>query len=291
MALTVVPDKVFDDLASPGITEEDDGAEKFNFQKFEKFMDLISLTYKKEDIFSKGTNRLVEDALKKYMKRFKEIKYAGVGSSRIAFFFPPGYVSDNSAPCCLKIAKNMAGIAQNKAELRIIDEYGDLPCFPKFYEPTPRTGTFVVTEFGKRVTPAFENKYCETWNDQLRVYTRDEKFLDRLENIIGLDHPFLALKSFFIKSVEAIVMNIVDLDEHDLEIILGQVVSPIVRKNSQFQVISGIARMTLEGGMKNMGIGDFYNRDNWAVVVRDRKRIPIPIDWGYTDTVQASYYS
>lgn len=291
MALTVVPDKVFDELASPGITEEDDGAEKFNFQKFEKFMDIISQTYKKENIFSTGTNRLVEDALKKYMKRFKEIKYAGVGSSRIAFFFPPGYVSDNSAPCCLKIAKNLAGIAQNKAELDIVEKYGDLPCFPKFYEPTTKAGTFVVTEFGKKVTPAFEDKYCGTWNDQLKKYTTNEKFLDHLENVVGLDHPFLALKSFFIYSVEGIVMNIANFDEHDLEIILGTVMSPIVKKNSQFQVISGIADMFLNGGMDNMGVADFYNKDNWAIVVRDKKKVPIPIDWGFTETVQASYYS
>lgn len=289
MALTVVPDKVFDELTSPGITEDEEGVEKFNFQKFEKFMDLVSLTYKKEGIFDK--DRLVEDALKRYMKRFKEIKYAGVGSSRIAFFFPPGYVTDNSAPCCLKIAKNLAGIAQNKAELDIVEKYGDLPCFPRFYKPTPKTGTFVVTEFGKKVTPAFEKKYCEAWNDQLRTYTTDEKFLDRLEDTTGLDHPFLALKFFFIKSVDAIVMNMFDFDEHDLEIILGNVLSPIVRKNSQFQVISGIARMTIDGGMQDMGIEDFYNRDNWAIVVRDKKRIPIPIDWGFTETVQASYYS
>ena len=100
-----------------------DLSENEDSSAFKDFCHKASTTYastKSMDIFT--------DEMLDFMKEnVKQIRYVGQGSSRIVFAMADG--------TALKMAKSMAGQAQNKRETEVcLDPLMKYACFPDFYD-------------------------------------------------------------------------------------------------------------------------------------------------------------
>ena len=95
-------------------------------------------------------------------------KFVGKGSSRLAFFIPPRSIQqDRSIPCCLKVAKNKPGVAQNHAEVDIFNKYGiKTECFPELFDYDKNKYYFILTEVGERIFDEINtlSRYFKEWN-------------------------------------------------------------------------------------------------------------------------------
>ena len=281
MALTVIPEKDFGELVS-SVNEDNASLKPFSWDEVKQ--DQNSSTYRDILNYMKTTN----------------VKKIGSGSSRIAFFLPPGSVKDNSsAPSCFKVAKNKKGIAQNDAEISLYDQYGkNKPCFPELYEADTVHKYYIQTEVGKAVNKKkFQLKeYFMDWNK----YVIDMKMGNAsyppyyyLGSASELE-PFLRNYEYMYhiyKMAEALnVKGRVAGWGDDPEYVLDDL-DDIAREFPKYNTVVETLRFSVEGGWEKGMFDDFaMNDSNWAFVIRNGEQCLLPIDWGFTNEVQEKYY-
>lgn len=278
MALTVIPEKDFDELVK-GVHEKSIG-NAFSWEEIEK--DRAHTSYKDILNYMKTTN----------------VKKIGTGSSRTAFFLPQGSVRDNpSVPSCFKVAKNKKGVAQNKAEIELYRTYGKKKlCFPELYESDDLNEYYIQTEVGKKLN---KNKnqlkeYFDDWNRfviDVKMGNDDYPpyyFLGTPSDLESFENDWDYTYHIF-KMVKALNEpgTIAGWDEPDA--ILDNI-EDISKAFPKYRSIVEMLWFSVEGGWEKGIFSDLsMNMDNWAFVVRNGEYCLLPIDWGFTNEVQSLY--
>lgn len=279
MALTVIPEKDFDELVK-GVHEKSDGS-NFSWEEIEK--DRAHTSYKDILNYMKTTN----------------VKKIGTGTSRIAFFLPQGSVKNNpSVPSCFKVAKNKKGVAQNKAEIDLFRSYGEKkPCFPELYEADDVNEYYIQTEVGKKLN---KNKnqlkeYFEDWNRfVIDVKMGNNRYppyyflgtpsdLESFEN--DWDYTYHIFKMVKALNEPGLIAGWGEEPDYIIDNM-----EDIAKEFPKYKSIVEMLRFSVEGGWEKGIFGDLsMNTGNWAFVVRNGEYCLLPIDWGFTNEVQSMY--
>jgi hypothetical protein len=288
MSLALIPYEDLEAIALGHVSEETGGQmPPFSFsdfrQKFEAHRSRVGARRKPD----------YKAWLKDYMGGVSGVRYAGAGSSRVAFILdrqaqgipgdPPG--------CCLKVAWNEKGVAQNQAENWVFDKYGDLECFPKVYSSDP-DGMWTITEVGARITAkSFDLKQLRVkWNALATVLNAPVWMF--MDDTAG-QRDVLGEMAYVLRHLDANKTN------RTFAEFIGRLSSgraDILQRFPELQTMMSLVDFTLQGGWSDVGIGDLNNNANWAVVYRlspetfKLAKMPIPIDWGFTTEVMMEFY-
>ena len=289
MSLALIPYEDLEAIALGSVSEDAEASgPRFDFNDFQRqFSTHQRLT---------GGNRRKPNYkawLKQYMASVSGVKYAGAGSSRIAFILDRKAqgIPGNPPGCCLKVAWNEKGVAQNLAEDKVFGKYGDLECFPKVFDSDP-DGMWTITEIGSRLTAkSFDMVQLKrSWNT----------LANRLEAPEWLFMGTMAERNDI---TNQIAMVLTSLDAYkdrprnaDLVKRLSEDREKTLQLFPELQTMMSLVDFTLKNGWNEVGIGDLRNKANWAVVFRfstetsKMVKMPIPIDWGFTFDVMMEFY-
>ena len=182
----------------------------------------------------------------------------GGGSSRVAFVIP-----DNGRETVLKIAKNKKGMAQNEAELEVLDDgyLGKLDIVIPLvdYDKQNPTPTWIQTEKANKVS---QQKLAKMLHAGGRWPMTN--FLYAVDNL-------LRRKQQYMPTLDQIKKDMVDTGstEQDIDIFLDYVNQVADLVNSS-----------------NLLSGDFGTASNWG----EYQGRPVIIDLGYTSAVHDLYW-
>lgn len=182
----------------------------------------------------------------------------GGGSSRVAFIIP-----DNGRETVLKVAKNKKGMAQNEAELEVLDDgyLGRLDIVIPLvdYDRQNPTPTWIQTEKANKVSAAKLAKMLHAGGRWPMT-----NFLYAVDNVLGS-------KQKYMPSLDQIKQEMLDngSTEQDIDIFLDYVNQVADLVNSS-----------------NLLAGDFGNAGNWG----EYQGRPVIIDLGYTKSVHDLYW-
>ncbi len=270
--LTVIPRDKFARLMRKTPLEEDTGKSLFSMDEVWRISDAF-------DNYTEFVQK-VQDYL-----RDTYIRFIGKGSSRTAFFIPPGSVAgDKSVPCCLKIAYKDAGIAQNTAELNIFDKYGKLPCFPKMYASDVR-GRFILTEVGEPAVDEDINSIIKSWDGVASKVVDDKVFREAYGRGIKIRYSGVSEVVYFTQKFQKRKIFYKNYPE-----IKKNVIDKMCALMKNIEPIAGMVDFSYRGGWAECIPDDLRTLRNWATVVRDGVKTSIPIDWGFTEDVFKTYY-
>jgi len=184
----------------------------------------------------------------------------GGGSSRVAFVIP-----DNGRDTVLKIAKNRKGLAQNEAELEVLDDgyLGKLDIVIPIvdYDKQNPTPTWIQTELANKVSQAKLAKMLHA-NGRWPMTS----FLYAVDNVLGKRKP-----NSWIPDLATIKKEMIEAGstEQDIDIFLDYVNQVADLVNSS-----------------NLLPADFGNAANWG----EYQGRPVIIDLGYTHAVHDLYW-
>lgn len=272
--IPLIPEEQYNELTS-NISEASE-IKKFSIDDFEDFIKNEINTSAKFD--EKGVYEIIS-----YLKG-TNVKYIGQGSSRISFFIPSGSLIDSSAPCCLKIAKNIAGCAQSLAEIKLFNSH-KYECFPKLFE-YDSTGKYMITEIAKKLSDRYMKIYAGEWNENvlnLNSHSKcliDTSFDDTTEAIMEL------VKQFNRETSEKLKYFIDDLYNN----ICNKIIIPITNQNKKFTSLKSLIEFSKNVGWNEVMPNDLEFNENWGLVTRNKINMPIPVDWGFTKEVSEKYY-
>lgn len=278
MALTVIPEKDFEELV--GKVNEASSGIAFSWEELEK--DKANTSYRDILNYMKSTN----------------VKKIGTGSSRTAFFLPPGSVKeDSSVPSCFKVAKNKKGVAQNEAEISLYSKYGKKkPCFPELYESDEANKYYIQTEVGRALNKKKTElkDFFSDWNDFVSNMKRESNGKLPYYYFGGEDFQFKDNSEYtwhLFQMAKALnEEGFLSYWSDDPQYIVDEL-SEISDEFPKYGPIVDFFRFSIEGGWKEVEYGDFaVNDNNWAFVLRNGEYTLIPIDWGFTKEIAEKYY-
>lgn len=257
--LTTIPREQFKELTRALKEDESNSKKKlFSFRDFLK-------------------NVIHYSMVKEYLSD-KNVKFVGKGSSRTAFFLP-GYSCfgiPKYSPVCLKVADNIKGLAQNKAENDIISKNGKGEiCFPKIFNYDNKGNIAMITEIG---TPAVDNDFKEYFKE----LTKLDKNIPNLEDA-GKMHDFLYDLAIAKRRNEKEQDKMVEKTIESMK--------QISKRDKKYEVLYSILHVLFQKNLWNeISLGDFQFADNWAIIIRNNEEALIPIDWGLSREVAYQYY-
>lgn len=270
--LTVIPRDKFAKLMRKTLSEEEGGKSLFSMDEVWRISDSTSNRIE----FIQAMHDYLSDTC---------IRFIGKGSSRSAFFIPPGSVDgDKSVPCCLKIAFNNAGIAQNNAELKIFDKYGKLPCFPKMYASDVRY-RFILTEVGEPAVDEDINSIIKSWDGVASKVVDDKVFREAYGRGIKIRYSGVSEVIYFTQKFQK--RNIFYNNYPEIK---KNVIDKMCVLMKNIEPFAGMVDFSYRGGWEECIPDDLRTLRNWATVVRDGVKTSIPIDWGFTGDVCKTYY-
>ena len=182
----------------------------------------------------------------------------GGGSSRVAFVIP-----DQGRETVLKIAKNKKGMAQNEAELEVLDDgyLGRLDIVIPLvdYDKQNPTPTWIQTEKANKVSPAKLAKMLHAGGRWPMT-----NFLYAVDNVLGK-------KQLYMSSLDDIKKDMLATGstDQDIDIFLDYVNQVADLVNSS-----------------NLLSGDFGTASNWG----EYQGRPVIIDLGYNKSVHDLYW-
>lgn len=214
----------------------------------------------------KGFQRLIDATSFSQLRKIgmEEFKPIGSGSSRIAF-----NIEDL---CALKVAKNSKGEAQNELECDIGSK-GWYDVVAKVFACTDNN-RILLMEHGKSISFDSFNNYIDIDDETLETlffYLNGLHAYDhgKLSHIIGRGRDAKATK----KQVE----NILKKYQNELN-----------SKLPQDHYLWSLEQLFRDFQMHPY---DFARDEQWALVNRDGKDIPVLIDFGLSDNVFDTHYS
>ena len=182
----------------------------------------------------------------------------GGGSSRVAFIIP-----DQGRETVLKIAKNKKGMAQNEAELEVLDDgyLGKLDIVIPLidYDKANPTPTWIQTEKANKVSPQKLAKMLHAGGRWPMT-----NFLYAVDNVLGNRKKYMP-------DLIQIEQEMIDTgsSEQDIEIFMDYVNQVADLVNSS-----------------NLLAADFGTASNWG----EYQGKPVIIDLGYTSSVHDLYW-
>ena len=292
MSLALVPYDVLEKLVLAP-TAEAEGQGKFDLKQFDH--DLA-------EAIASGVS--VKLWLQQYLALHGGATLAGTGSSRVAFFIPASSLDVPGATAgCLKVAWNRKGVAQNLAEDEIFSKYGDLPCFPKVFDRDPK-GNWCLTECGSRLDePRIGLNYKKLATDWDHIVWKESKLpTDSAQTLkLGLRGDYMSAYDFVSSvrwSMEGAWATVYSPGPkyEDIKRFTEDDLPGLVTSKPALQPILGLLQFTFKFGWREVILADLGSEVNWAVVFRPAPggglpaKVPIPIDWGYTNKVQMEFY-
>lgn len=264
--VTVVPKKAFDAL-NKKVTEDSEKRIKFDYEDFKK--KVMHYTFVKD-----------------YLKN-KMIEFVGTGSGRTAYMIPKGgCVGHEDSAVCLKVANNVKGIAQNKAEVKIIEKFGgkENSCFPELFGTDTRENISIMCEIGKKAENMDFSNFFEDFDEyKEKVFDKKAKnaFPLMIENPSDL---FQALR--YVKKVK----RSGNAGKEELALILENL-DTIANDIPKYEPLASLFDVLFKkDAVYDLVLGDFGEISNWAFVNRNNENVLIPIDWGFTLEVADQYY-
>lgn len=284
--ITIIPNKEFLELCE-GISEANSSKRSFDWNVMLK----KSSNIKNLNDYMYTTN----------------VEFIGSGTGRIAYFLPQEKydgLNKLETPACFKVAHNVKGIAQNKAEAKILKKYNGKkwPCFPYLYDYDKTNSLFILCEVG---TPAqestVEHNYFNVWSKFAKQYKLSNGIL--INNILrqsekelnNLIFPNTYSLSEFIKEFSNYIDILYNLKEgHEKHKKAFDNVmlffKSLEEEHPKYNGITSAIRFCIDHP-SNIDPGDFITSRNWAFVKRGSDYVAIPIDWGIDDDVRDKYYS
>lgn len=262
--ITIVPKEAYDKL-NKEVTESEKTKTSFSFKNFQDNV----LHYSMVNDYLKG----------------KKVEYVGEGSGRIAFMLPKGACEDApDSAVCLKVAKNVKGVAQNKGELKMSEKFGNEVCFPKVFAGDKRDGIALEMELGRKVELGEFNRFFSDWFEASTSFSTETKKAISTK-INSLDELYKSLNRLRrIKKSGTVGKQVIKDTLLDLK--------KVSDKFKKYLPIVSLFEVLFEkDGIYEVKLGDFGEYDNWAFVNREGEDVLIPIDWGLTQEVAAQYYT
>ena len=271
----------------------------YNMDKFVDLLDYLGPRMKEGwnniDYFNKIQYDMVRFMNRPELKGL--VQFVGDGSARVAFFVKPGCLSEEqTAPCCLKLAKNKMGIAQNLAEESIFRTAGQLPCLPRMFRKDDKNHLYIITEVADELTDEVVKDYSKEWNSKLRTQMAKAYKLPEQEPQRYKAYNALRIDGDFCECMLTYTEENFGIYYPEAEFAKENVLKPIFKDNKRFQTLDGFVKFndlefaSGDRGWSKMETGDWWSWANWGVVTRDGESIPLPIDWGFTQEVKQLYY-
>ena len=218
----------------------------------------------------------------------------GKGSGRIAYLVKPGSKAGDGltvdGPACFKIAKNMKGVAQNKAETKYLESLKKYSFAPIIYNSND-AGLFILVEAGTPVKGARSKKvmdYFKDWND----WAFDNGFVDLGEdNNVNVSINNAAGRApndnFFDGFLSDLYFAADSENKKAVFAMLKEMVDDLPKYKPIYDFVIWLYG---ENAAHDLEVLDFVEPSNWAFVKRDNQEVLIPIDFGYTNEVRDTYY-
>lgn len=240
------------------------------------------------------------DEMIKYCHEHQDtFSYVNEGSSRIVFLMKDGR--------CLKIAKNEAGLSQNKRECRTfsmrgIDKYN---CFPKLFDADKKMYRALIEEFGTELPESWVKQHFnghEFWEimklvkviyDISRVKRcKKEDSINALKDVIETGEVPAELQGVSQFKHNAVFPDLKKL-EHDYRANLAGMYDAFFNpKNKEIiKPFLGLLDFYQDHGTKSLIIDDLEQSGNWALCHRNGEDVPVIIDAGLSDSVWNKHYS
>lgn len=267
----------------PGRLRESDG----EVADGTRFKDLCE-EYRKIQLLSASINRAYTTFVYKILSRYEPIKFVGDGSSRAAFACVGGK--------CIKVAKNSAGVAQNKQENRNTANHWwrrGYSCFAKTYE---HSGDFAL----------LLSECCSHIDSD-----------QRLAEALGMDdEPMLAAVIWAVAeekshNVRKTAMNlrtkcttwrksggaVNGIRLSDKNIASAERAAEWLESLSDKRALTPgkksflqIADFWKKRGIKELMPGDVGSYRNWGYAIRDGELTPVMLDVGFSKKVADVFY-
>lgn len=281
--MVIVPKEVLEKLQK-GISEDQNSKLPFDF----------------DDFIEKVDN---ERKIKDYLVQ-REIEFVGTGSSRTAYLIPKGSCLDaKNRSVCFKIAKNMAGIGQNKAEKHIMDKYGkNEACFPHIFKYDEKRNICLESEIGSPLSQYDIEDYFKDWNDFMARSNSKRKFSDKFGSLFSkYKREFRNLKNILkiesIKNIFDVLFILKDFRkmggkyQNEYQMYLDTI-DECAEENKKYSGLASLSNILFKkGAASEMILGDFQHAVNYAMVYRDiPDPILIPIDYGLTEKIFDDFY-
>lgn len=262
--VTIVPKEAYEKL-NKGVSEEENSKSGFSMKDFQK--DIVHFS-------------MVND----YMKT-KDVDFVGEGSGRIAFMLPKGSSEDaKDSAVCLKVAKNIKGIAQNKGEKKMLDRFKGEACVPRLFAYDKNQDIAIEMELGRKVTEHEIYKFFDDWSRFVNRLPFDGFTEHSLTNINDSRDIYGALR--MVRKIQRQGND----GKPRVKAILEDFrkIASAHKKYAPF--VSLFEVMFEKEAVYDIPLGDFGDIDNWAFVNRDGIDVLLPIDWGLTSEVLMQYY-
>ena len=265
--VTVVTKKAFDAL-NKKVSEDSEKKSKFDYDDF-----------KKEVIHYSMVNDYLKD---------KMIEFVGKGSGRTAYMIPKGgCIGHEDSAVCLKVANNVKGIAQNKAEVKVIEKFGgkEEPCFPELFGIDKEENISLMCEIGTQVKneSVFED-FFEDWDNSRGKFFHGES-QELFDELISPKGVFNSLKN--LKKVK----RTGNVGKETIRKVLEDIKNIAKKYKKYLPFVSMFTVMFEKDAVYDLALGDFGELDNWAFINRNGEDVLVPIDWGFTWEVAYQYYT
>ena len=197
-----------------------------------------------------------KDRLKYALDRAKRL---GGGSSRVAMT-----IDYEGRPTVLKVAKNLKGLAQNEAEIEILEDgySGKLPIVIPLidYDKANKRPVWLQTEIAKKVQAPTLMKLLHTPSMWL--------FMNQVRNLVGKKGPY-------------------DKDDNEIKKLYFQTANKFWQPTEEgYEIFRTYADELAELGMSStIELGDFNNPSNWGVY----NNRPVVLDLGFTEDTAELY--
>ena len=270
--MQLVSRKVLFDIAS---TQKPVQLSESESSAFQEFVHKATSEYQTAKRKSKpnakfDTMDIFSNAMLRYMKdNVSQIKYVGQGSSRLVYAMADG--------TAFKLAKNSAGIAQNRQEAKVcMSPLLKYAVFPDFYGADTKNWLALNCEL---CAPAAKEDFKELFMAQPHLIARLIEFM---------------MKSFRPSSKSARQMveqtqkfyheNAYDVRESLAKRILAQ-------STPAEKALFSLIEFYFKNGLDELLIGDLYDIDNWGISIREGQKTLVIIDVGFNEQVWQDYYS
>lgn len=202
-----------------------------------------------------GHDKTFKSRLEYALERAPKI---GAGSSRTAFIIP-----DNGRETVLKVAKNKKGMAQNEAEVDILEDgyIGKMDIVIPLidYDRKNPTPVWIQTEKANKLNKKRLEQllYCDELDDGL------DDFMGVVAGMIGLRHSWVIPVKQIKQDLEDTTMSQEEIDVF-------------------FEYVNEVAMLL---SSSSLVIDDLYNIGNWG----EYNGRPVIIDLGFTESVKPLY--
>lgn len=294
--MQLVPYEIYKKCFS-SVNEDENQTGSFNFQELLNSTDVHGAKHKFN--VNRGDS-IYCDGMLDYCKEHQDMfTFIAEGSSRMAFLMKDGK--------CLKIAKNEAGVSQNKQECKTFSMKGieKYSCFPKLFDADRKNYRALIEEFGTKIPVEWAKQHFDGhyFREAMTIIAIMQEIIEvrkckiadakdicgkiLLSKNIPEDLQHNAAPTLYLYAISNPAQ--LEDDNHDLLKTFRAVFDP---KNSEIIApMIDLLKFYQDHGHKSLMIDDLMTSNNWALCHRNGQDVPVIIDAGLSDSVWNKHYS